>query len=64
MIVQYKPGAGTVLGTDFVAKAAPDGHTIGLVITGHMINPSLRKTMPFDTLKDWPACRCWRARRW
>lgn len=52
VIVQYKPGAGTVMGTDFVAKAAPDGHTIGMVITGHMINPSLRKTMPFDTLKD------------
>lgn len=52
VIVQYKPGAGTVLGTDFVAKAAPDGHTLGMVITGHMINPSLRKTMPFDTLKD------------
>src|SRR3954468_4362617 len=52
VIVQYKPGAGTVLGTDFVAKSAPDGHTIGMVITGHMINPSLRKSMPFDTLKD------------
>src|SRR5687768_11436327 len=52
VVVQYKPGAGTVLGTDFVAKAAPDGHTIGMVITGHMINPSLRKNMPFDTLKD------------
>lgn len=52
VLVVYKPGAGTVLGTDFVAKSAPDGHTIGLVITGHMINPSLRKTMPFDTLKD------------
>lgn len=52
VIVQYKPGAGTVMGTDFVAKSQPDGHTIGLVITGHMINPSLRKTMPFDTLKD------------
>ncbi len=52
VIVQYKAGAGTVLGTDFVAKSPPDGHTIGLVITGHMINPSLRKTMPFDTLKD------------
>ena len=52
VIVQYKPGAGTVMGTDFVAKSAPDGHTIGLVITGHMINPSLRKNMPFDTLKD------------
>lgn len=52
VIVQYKPGAGTVLGTDFVAKSPPDGHTIGMVITGHMINPSLRKSMPFDTLKD------------
>jgi len=52
VVVQYKPGAGTVVGTDFVAKSAPDGHTIGLVITGHMINPSLRKNMPFDTLKD------------
>jgi tripartite-type tricarboxylate transporter receptor subunit TctC len=52
VIVQYKPGAGTVMGTDFVAKSPPDGHTIGLVITGHMINPSLRKNMPFDTVKD------------
>lgn len=52
VVVVFKPGAGTVLGTDFVAKSAPDGHTIGLVITGHMINPSLRKTMPFDTVKD------------
>lgn len=52
VIVQYKPGAGTVMGTDFVAKSAPDGHTIGLVVTGHMINPSLRRNMPFDTLKD------------
>ncbi len=52
IIVQYKPGAGTVMGTDFVAKSPPDGHTIGLVITGHMINPSLRKNMPFDTVKD------------
>jgi tripartite-type tricarboxylate transporter receptor subunit TctC len=52
VLVQYKPGAGTVLGTDYVAKSAPDGHTIGLVITGHMINPSLRKNLPYDTLKD------------
>ena len=52
VIVQYKPGAGTVMGTDYVAKSPPDGHVIGLVITGHMINPSLRKHMPFDTVKD------------
>jgi tripartite-type tricarboxylate transporter receptor subunit TctC len=52
VVVVYKPGAGTVLGTDFVAKSAPDGHTIGLVVTSHVINPGLRKTLPFDTLKD------------
>ena len=52
VIVDYKPGAGTVLGTDYVAKSAPDGYTLGMVITGHVINPSLRSNMPFDTVKD------------
>lgn len=52
VLVVYKAGAGTVLGTDFTAKAAPDGHTIGLVVTSHVINPSLRKNLPYDTLKD------------
>lgn len=52
VVVVYKAGAGTVIGTDFVAKAVPDGHTIGLVVTSHVINPSLRKNLPFDTLKD------------
>ncbi len=52
VIVVYKAGAGTVLGTDFVAKAPADGYTIGLVVTSHVINPSLRTNLPFDTLKD------------
>ena len=52
VIVDYKPGAGTVLGTDFVARSAPDGHTIGFVVTAHVINPSVRASMPFDTVKD------------
>jgi tripartite-type tricarboxylate transporter receptor subunit TctC len=52
VLVVYKAGAGTVLGTDFVAKSQPDGLTLGLVVTSHVINPSLRKNMPFDTLKD------------
>ncbi|WP_028998229.1 tripartite tricarboxylate transporter substrate binding protein [Azohydromonas australica] len=52
VLVVYKAGAGTVLGTDFTAKATPDGHTIGLVVTSHVINPSLRKNLPYDTLKD------------
>ena len=48
----YKPGAGTVMGTDFVAKSAPDGYTLGMVVTSHVINPSLRPQMPFDTTRD------------
>lgn len=52
VVIDYKPGAGTIVGTDIVAKAAPDGHTMGVVITAHVLNPSLRKDMPYDTLKD------------
>ena len=52
VVVDYKPGAGTVLGTDFVAKSAPDGYTLGMAITAHMINPSLQPKLPYDTLRD------------
>ena len=52
VLVVYKAGAGTVLGTDFVAKAPADGYSIGMVVTSHVINPSLRDNLPFDTLKD------------
>jgi tripartite-type tricarboxylate transporter receptor subunit TctC len=52
VVLDYKPGAGTVVGTDAVAKSAADGYTTGMVITAHVINPSLRSDLPFDTLKD------------
>jgi tripartite-type tricarboxylate transporter receptor subunit TctC len=52
VLVDYKPGAGTIVGTEVVAKAPPDGYTMGMVITAHVLNPSLRKSMPYDTLKD------------
>jgi tripartite-type tricarboxylate transporter receptor subunit TctC len=52
VVVEYKPGAGTVIGTDAVAKSAPDGHTIGVVVSNHSINPVLRRSMPYDTLRD------------
>jgi tripartite-type tricarboxylate transporter receptor subunit TctC len=52
VIVENRPGAGTVVGTDAVAKAAPDGYTLGMVVTAHVINPSLRQNLPYDTLKD------------
>jgi tripartite-type tricarboxylate transporter receptor subunit TctC len=52
VIVEYKPGAGTMIGTDFVAKSPPDGHTLGMAISAHMINPSLQPNLPYDTLRD------------
>lgn len=52
VIVENRPGAGTSIGTEAVAKSAPDGQTIGMVITAYMINPSLQSKLPFDTLKD------------
>ncbi len=53
VVVENKPGAGTMIGTDAVAKSAPDGQTIGMVITAHMINPALAAaTIPYDVLKD------------
>ncbi len=52
VLVDYKPGAGTIVGTEVVAKAPADGYTMGMVITAHVLNPSLRKEMPYDTLKD------------
>ncbi|MEN3366444.1 MAG: hypothetical protein V7606_3718 [Burkholderiales bacterium] len=52
VIVENKPGGDTIIGTNAVAKSAPDGHTLGVVVTAHTINPILRDKMPYDTLKD------------
>lgn len=52
VVVENRPGAGTVIGTDAVAKAAPDGHTILLSVTAHAVNATLMKKLPYDTVKD------------
>lgn len=52
VLMDYKPGAGTAIGADFVAKAAPDGLTFGMVNSSFAVNPSLRKNLPYDTVKD------------
>jgi tripartite-type tricarboxylate transporter receptor subunit TctC len=52
VLIDYKPGAGTAIGVDAVAKSAPDGHTIGMVNSSLAVNPTLRKQMPYDTVKD------------
>ncbi|NML15931.1 tripartite tricarboxylate transporter substrate binding protein [Azohydromonas caseinilytica] len=50
--IENKGGAAGMLGSDFVAKAAPDGHTLALVASSHAINPSMYKKLPFDTVKS------------
>ena len=53
VIVENKPGAGGNIGSDYVAKAAPDGQVIGLAaVATHAINPWLFSKMPFDAAKD------------
>lgn len=52
VVYQNVPGAGSILGTDIVAKAAPDGYTIAVVATSHAINPSVYAKMPYDTTRD------------
>ena len=52
MYIENKGGAGGNLGVDQVAKAPPDGHTLGLQTVSLAINPALTPKMPYDTLKD------------
>ena len=52
VIVENKPGANTVIGSDSVAKSQPDGYTLLIVAFPFAVTPSLLKAMPYDTLKD------------
>ena len=52
VVVEYKPGGGMIVGTEYVAKSPADGYTIAMVATAHMINPSLHAKLPFDTVRD------------
>lgn len=49
VIVENKPGAGGILGNELVAKAAPDGYTLGIMTAGQIIAAVTRKDMPYDT---------------
>jgi tripartite-type tricarboxylate transporter receptor subunit TctC len=51
IIVENQPAGNSIVGTDFVAKAAPDGYTLLFNSTQHTINPALFKSLPYDTLK-------------
>ncbi len=52
VVIDNRPGGGTVIGTDLVAKAVPDGHTVLFNTAAFAINPSLLKNLPFDAERD------------
>ena len=52
IVIENRPGAGSTIGTDVVAKAPPDGYTLGMISTTHVISPHLYKKMPYDPLND------------
>jgi tripartite-type tricarboxylate transporter receptor subunit TctC len=54
LIIDNKPGAGTVIGSDLVAKSPADGHTVLMTTNALAINASLMPKLPYDTLKDLP----------
>jgi tripartite-type tricarboxylate transporter receptor subunit TctC len=51
-VIENKAGAGATIGTDFVAKAAPDGYTLVMVSTTHVISPAIYAKLPYDPIKS------------
>ena len=54
-VIENKAGAGSTIGTEFVAKSPPDGYTLVMVSTTHVISPWIYKNMPYDPLKGFVA---------
>lgn len=52
VIIETRPGAGTIIGTEFVAKSAPDGYTLLLTSVAYTVNPSTYAKLPFDPVTD------------
>jgi tripartite-type tricarboxylate transporter receptor subunit TctC len=52
VVIENKPGAGSTIGTAEVAQAKPDGYTLVMVSTTHVISPHLYRQMPYDPIRD------------
>ena len=52
VLVENRPGGSSSIGTAYVAKAAPDGYTLVMVNSSHVINPHVYPALPFDALRD------------
>jgi len=51
-VIENKPGAGSTIGMDLVAKSAPDGYTLGMISSTHTISPWIYKSVPYDPIKS------------
>lgn len=51
-VIENKPGAGSTIGSDFVAKSPPDGYTLLMVSSTHVISPWIYKTLPYDPVRS------------
>jgi tripartite-type tricarboxylate transporter receptor subunit TctC len=58
VLVENKPGGGTIIGTGFVAKAPADGHTLLLMANSFVINAKLHNNLPYDYIKAFEAVAC------
>ncbi len=52
VVIENKPGAGSMIGSDLVAKSPPDGHTLLIVSSTHVISPWIYKNVPYDPIKS------------
>ena len=52
VVVDNRPGAGTVLGNDVVAKSAPDGYTLLMAASALVISPAVQRKLPYDVVRD------------
>jgi tripartite-type tricarboxylate transporter receptor subunit TctC len=55
VVVDNRGGGNTIIGSELVAKAVPDGHTLLIVAAGHTVNPSLYPKLPYNTARDFAA---------
>lgn len=52
VVIENLPGAGGITGTQALVKAAPDGNTVAFISNNHAVNPSVFKSLPYDSLND------------
>jgi tripartite-type tricarboxylate transporter receptor subunit TctC len=52
VVIDNRGGGNTIIGSEIVARAAPNGHTLLIIAAGHAINPSLYPKLPYDTARD------------